>query len=144
MNWFIYQQNKCESSTCDKHSCLPLLPLLCCLNIFIITMQMRPTPFMRGQKFSFLTKFLGLVDFSGLCGMKMNQKQNSSLLLTYLIFVIFSPPIQFLAQFFSTQKRVNRDKTDFATKQRESPQNRFCKKKQVKFQISSHLSCEEI
>ena len=36
----------------------------------------------------------------------------------YLIFVIFSPRAQFLAQFFSTQKRVNRDKTDFATKQR--------------------------
>ena len=33
---------------------------------------------------------------------------------SYLIFVIFSPPIQFLAQFFSTQKRVNRANTDFA------------------------------
>ena len=32
----------------------------------------------------------------------------------HLIFVIFSPPIQFLAQFFSTQKHVNRAKTDFA------------------------------
>ena len=50
--------------------------------------------------------------------------------LPYLIFVIFSPPIQFSAQFLSTQKRVNRDetiqaknsvnchKTDFTTKNR--------------------------
>ena len=37
---------------------------------------------------------------------------------SYLIFVIFSPQAQFLAQFFSMQKRVNCDKTDFATKQR--------------------------
>ena len=36
----------------------------------------------------------------------------------YLIFIIFSPRVQFLAQFFSTQKRVNCTKTDFATKQR--------------------------
>ena len=36
----------------------------------------------------------------------------------YLIFVIFSPRAQFLAKFFSTQNRVNRTKTDFATKQR--------------------------
>ena len=39
---------------------------------------------------------------------------------TYMIFVLFSPRAQFFAQFFSTQKRVNRDKTDFATKQRKS------------------------
>ena len=38
----------------------------------------------------------------------------------YLIFVFFSPQTQFLVKFFSTQKRVNRDKTDFATKQRKS------------------------
>ena len=37
-----------------------------------------------------------------------------------MIFVLFSPQAQFLAKFFSTQKRVNRDKTDFATKQRKS------------------------
>ena len=37
---------------------------------------------------------------------------------TYLIFVIFSPRAQFLAKFFSTQNRVNRTKTGFATKQR--------------------------
>merc|ERR1719305_1647773 len=36
----------------------------------------------------------------------------------YLIFVIFSPRAQFLAKFFSTQNRVNRTKTGFATKQR--------------------------
>ena len=30
----------------------------------------------------------------------------------YLIFVIFSPPTQFLTKFFSTQKRVNHAKTD--------------------------------
>ena len=29
----------------------------------------------------------------------------------YLIFVIFSPRAQFLAQIFSTQQRVNRDET---------------------------------
>ena len=34
----------------------------------------------------------------------------------YLIFVFFSPQAQFLVKFFSTQKRVNQDKTDFATK----------------------------
>ena len=33
-------------------------------------------------------------------------------------FCIFSPRAQFLAQLFSTQKRVNRTKTDFATIQR--------------------------
>ena len=37
-----------------------------------------------------------------------------------MIFVLFSPQAQFLAKFFSTQKRVNRNKTDFATKQRKS------------------------
>ena len=36
----------------------------------------------------------------------------------YLIFVLFSPQTKFLAQFFSTPKRANSDKTDFATKQR--------------------------
>ena len=39
-------------------------------------------------------------------------------LYAYLIFVFFSPQAQFLVQFFSTQKSVNRNKTDFATKQR--------------------------
>ena len=60
-----------------------------------------------------------------------------------------------LAQFFSTQKRVNCDKNYFVTKQRKLPQNRFCNKKQVKchvkkfeiplilakFQLSPHLVC---
>ena len=36
----------------------------------------------------------------------------------YLIFVLSSPQTKFLVQFFSTPKRVNSDKTDFATKQR--------------------------
>ena len=40
------------------------------------------------------------------------------MVMTYMIFVLFSPQAQFFAHFFSTQKRVNRDKTDFATKQR--------------------------
>ena len=39
---------------------------------------------------------------------------------SYLIFVLFSPHTKFLAQFFSTPKRVNSNKTDFATKQRKS------------------------
>ena len=34
----------------------------------------------------------------------------------YLIFVIFSPHTQFFDNFFSTQKRVNRDKTDLPQK----------------------------
>ena len=42
----------------------------------------------------------------------------------YMIFVHFSPQTHFLVQFFSTQKRVNRDKK-FLTKQRKSPQNWF-------------------
>ena len=44
---------------------------------------------------------------------------------TYLIFVIFPPRAQFFAKFFSTQKRVNRTKTDFATKQRKLQKNWF-------------------
>ena len=46
----------------------------------------------------------------------------------YRIFVIFSPQRQFLVKFFSTQKCVNRDKTDFRTKVRESWQNQFYNK----------------
>ena len=52
--------------------------------------------------------------------------------LAYLIFVIFSPRIQFLAQFFSTQKHVNRDKADFATKQRKSQNKLILPQKQHK------------
>ena len=43
----------------------------------------------------------------------------------------FSPQAQFLVQLFSTQKRVNRDKTDFATKQHKLRQNRYCNKRMV-------------
>ena len=48
--------------------------------------------------------------------------------ISYLIFVIFSPQRQFVAQFFSTQKCVNCDKTDFATRVRKSQQNQFYNK----------------
>ena len=48
----------------------------------------------------------------------------------YLSF--FSP----WTQFFSTQKRVNCDKTEFATKQRKLQKKWFWNKKQLKFQIS--------
>ena len=42
--------------------------------------------------------------------------QNSKCVIADLIFVIFSPHRKKLAQFLSTQKCVNCDKTDFATK----------------------------
>ena len=78
---------------------------------------------------------------------------------TYLIFVIFSPHWQSLVQFFPTQKYVNWDNTDSATKLRK--QNQFfnrtawcvhCKNifhiihtpDVEKLQISSHLSSGEI
>ena len=51
-----------------------------------------------------------------------------TMLSAYLIFVFFPPQAQFLAQLFSTQKCVNRDKTDIATKQRKLRQNKFCNK----------------
>ena len=57
---------------------------------------------------------------------------------TYLIFVLFSPHTQFLVKIFSTQKRVNRNKTDFTTKQRKLRQTRFCNKKM------SVCSCGEV
>ena len=38
------------------------------------------------------------------------------MVMAYLIFVIFSPHMQFLDNCFSTQKRVNRDKTDLPQK----------------------------
>ena len=47
---------------------------------------------------------------------------------SYLIFVIFPPRVQFLAQFFSTQKRVNCTKKDFATKQRNLQNTDFATK----------------
>ena len=46
----------------------------------------------------------------------------------YLIFVLFSPHAQFLNEFFSTQKCVNRNKIDFAPIQRKWQQSRFCDK----------------
>ena len=60
-----------------------------------------------------------------------------------LIFVIFSPPIQFLAQFLSTQKRVNRDKTDYGKNSVNCHKTDFTNKKQGKYQISSQLSFGE-
>ena len=47
---------------------------------------------------------------------------------SYLIFVICSPQMQLLVKFFSTQKCVNCDKTDFATKVRKLRQNQFYNK----------------
>ena len=81
--------------------------------------------------------------------------------LTYLIFVIFSPHIQSLVSFFSTQKCVNRVKTDFATNSVNHDKTNFSTKQHnvytfkdilhiihmpavEKLQISPHLSCEEI
>ena len=75
----------------------------------------------------------------------------------------FSPPIQFLAQFFSTQKRVNRDKTDYAKNSVNCHKTDFTTKNRVnfrflhichvqnfeippnlaKFLISPHLLCEK-
>ena len=58
-----------------------------------------------------------------------------------------------MTNFFSTQKRVNRNKTDLATKQRESLKNKNCAKKQHKMWQNSinapqkhhtNLSCGEI
>ena len=60
---------------------------------------------------------------------------------SYLIFVHFSPKTVFLVQFFSTQKRVNRDQIDSATKQRKWQQNSMnCDKSD----LYPHLSCGEI
>ena len=44
------------------------------------------------------------------------------MVMSYLIYVFFSPQVQFLVQFFSTQKRLNRYKTNFATKKRKLQQ----------------------
>ena len=76
--------------------------------------------------------------------------------LAYLIFVLFSPQTQFLAQFLSTPKRVNHDKTDFATKQCKSHKREILKQNSIKCyktskivhimltDLSPHLSCGEI
>ena len=42
------------------------------------------------------------------------RRVSSNIRESYLIFFLFSPQAQFLNNFFSTQKRVNRDKIDFA------------------------------
>ena len=74
----------------------------------------------------------------------------------YLIFVLFSPQSQFLAPFFSTPKRVNHDKTDFATKQRKSHKRKILQQNSIKCDktskivhiiltdLSPHFSCGEI
>ena len=60
----------------------------------------------------------------------------------YLIFVLFSPRTKFLVQFFSTPKRVNRDKTDFATKQRKSHKREIMQQNSIKCDtFSSPFSC---
>ena len=56
--------------------------------------------------------------------------------IAYLIFVFFSPQAQFLVKFFSTQKRVYGDKTDFATKQRKLRQKRFLQQ--------NNFSCDKL
>ena len=53
----------------------------------------------------------------------------------YLIFVIFSPPIQFSAQFFSTQKRVNHNKTDYAKNSVNCHKTDFTTKSRVNFRF---------
>ena len=53
----------------------------------------------------------------------------------YLIFVIFSPPIQFLAQFLSTQKRVNRDKTDYTKNSVNCHKTDFTTKNRINFRF---------
>ena len=82
---------------------------------------------------------------------------------SYLIFVIFSPPIQFWAQFFSMQKGINHDTTDFAKNSVNRHKTDFTAKNRVnfifihichvekfeilkilaKFQISPHLFCRK-
>ena len=57
----------------------------------------------------------------------------------YLIFVIFSPQAQFLAKFFSTPKRVNRDITDFATKQRKSHKREILQQNSIKCNKTSKI-----
>ena len=54
---------------------------------------------------------------------------------SYLIFVIFSPRAQFLAQFFSTQKRVNRAKTNFAKNSVNRHKTDFTTKNRVNFRF---------
>ena len=64
---------------------------------------------------------------------------------------LFSPQAQLLVQLFSTQKRVNCDKPDFATKQRKLRQNRFCNQKTLvttnwcdNVTLRNHISLSQI
>ena len=58
----------------------------------------------------------------------------------YLIFVLFSPQSQFLARFFSTPKRVNHDKTDFATKRRKSHKRKILQQNSIKCDKTSKIA----
>ena len=58
---------------------------------------------------------------------------------SYLIFVLFSPQTKFLAQFFSTSMRVNRDKTDFATKQSNSHKRDILQQNSIKCDKTSKI-----
>ena len=55
------------------------------------------------------------IQFPGWCKLK-----------AYLIFVLFIHKHNFWFQLFSTQKRINPDRIDFATKQRKLLRSRFC------------------
>ena len=57
----------------------------------------------------------------------------------YLIFVLFSPQTKILAQFFSTPKRVNSDKTDFATKQRKLHKREILQQNSIKCDKTSKI-----
>ena len=69
-------------------------------------------------------------------------------IMAYLIFVILSPRAQFLAKFFSTQKRVNCTKTDFATKQRKLQKTdlatKYCKMQQNTINCTHYFSTFQI
>ena len=57
---------------------------------------------------------------------------------TYLIFVLFSPQTKSVAQFFST-RRVNRDKTDIATKQRKLHKSEILQQNRIKCNKTSKI-----
>ena len=121
------------------------------LHIFLFTV-------VNGTKF--YKQKIGLVWWSGPI-----EACNISRRGTYLIFVIFSPHTQSLVSFFSTQKCVNRIKTDFETNSVNHDKTILSKKQHnmytfkdilhiihnvlhmpivEKLQISPHLSCGEI
>ena len=70
---------------------------------------------------------------------KKTHTGEKSHLCTYLIFVLFSPQTKFLAQFFSTPKRVNRDKTEFAIKQRKSHKREILQQNSIKCDKTSKI-----